>query len=293
MRRNSTILVPDVFPPSWCGGWGVDDLGAYSEVVVGGVALKMAWIPPGRFLMGSPATENGRLESELEHTVELTRGYWLGRYPVVQEEWKAVMGNDPSYHEGERLPVEQVSWEDSMAFCLRLTAIAREAGVMEQGWEFRLPTEAEWEYACRGEKGRGKAFNSGSDCALPEGEDPALVRLGWFDGNSEGRTHSVGQKAPNDWGLYDMHGNVWEWCLDHCDWVDGRGVVTNTYVDGVRDPVSVEGAGRVLRGGGCGNRAGRCRSAYRFVNDPGICYGDFGFRLAAGPAVAGSGAPGT
>ena len=292
MRRNSTIVLPDAFPPSWCGGWGVDDLGAYSEVVVGGVVLTMAWIPPGRFRMGSPGTENGRLENELEHAVELTQGYWLGRYPVTQEEWKAVMGANPSHHQGDHLPVEQVSWEDAMAFCRRLTGMAREAGVMEEGWEFRLPTEAEWEYACRAEKGRGKAFNDGSDCTMPEEKDPALDRLGWFDGNSERKTHSVGEKAPNDWGLYDMHGNVWEWCLDHCDWVDGKGVVTNTYVEGIQDPWCASGAGRVLRGGGYWISAGGCRSASRFVRDPGFRFGSVGFRLAAGLAVAGSGAPG-
>jgi len=242
--------------------------------------------------MGSPETEKGRTGDEVEHEVELTQGFWLGQYAVTQGEWEAVTGNNPSEHKGERLPVENVSWKEAIGFCARLTEMARGAGAMGEGTEFRLPTEAEWEYACRGEKGRGTAFNDGSDCTMPEEKDPALDRLGWFDKNRGNETHPVGGKAPNDWGLYDMHGHVWEWCLDQCGWADGKGVVTNTYVEGIRDPLCVEGAGRVLRGGCYWNTARWCRSAYRIVFDPGDRFRIFGFRLAAGPAVEGSGAPG-
>jgi len=242
--------------------------------------------------MGSPETEKGRTGDEVEHEVELTQGFWLGQYAVTQGEWEAVTGNNPSEHKGERLPVENVSWEEAIGFCERLTEMAREAGAMGEGMAFRLPTEAEWEYACRGEKGRGTAFNDGSDCIKPTGKDPALDRLGWFDWNSGNKTHPVGGKAPNDWGLYDMHGHVWEWCLDQCGWADVKGVVTNTYVEGIRDPLCVEGAKRVLRGGGSWFIAGGCRSAYRYGDDPGFRLRLFGFRLAAGSAVEGSGAPG-
>ena len=292
MSPGQATSVPDPFPPPWSGGWGVDKRGAYSEVVIGGTALEIRWIPAGSFRMGSPSNEVGRSPSELEHEVELTRGFWLGRYAVTQKEWRMVMGNDPSYHRGDDLPVEQVSWENAVSFCRRLTAMAREAGALEAEIEFRLPTEAEWEYACRAMEGRGKAFNDGSDYPLPGGKYPSLDRLGWYTENSGDETHPVGCKEPNDWGLYDMHGNVWEWCLDCCDWVDGKGVVTDTYVERIRDPWCASGAGRILRGGGYWSRARRCRSASRGASGLGNLSRYFGFRLAAGLAVAGSGASG-
>ena len=154
---------------------------------------------------------------------------------------------------------------------------------MGETFEFRLPTEAEWEYACRA--GTTNAFNDGSDCTNPNGKDPALSRLGWFDENSDGRTHPVGEKQPNAWGLHDMHGNVWEWCHD------GQ---RQYGMEVVSDPRGSEEAfaWRVLRGGSYWDYARGCRSAYRNENDPGNRFRSFGFRLAAGLAVAGSGAPG-
>jgi formylglycine-generating enzyme required for sulfatase activity len=147
-------------------------------------------------------------------------------------------------------------------------------------FEFRLPTEAEWEYACRA--GTTSAFNDGSDCTQPEGKDPALGRLGWHGEGSDGKTHAVGEKTPNAWGLYDMHGNVWEWCADY--WADRYTPEAQTNPTGAK-----EGAWRVVRGGSCWNLSRWCRSAYRGRDVPGIRIGYQGFHLAAGQPV-GSGA---
>ncbi|HAB16555.1 MAG TPA: formylglycine-generating enzyme family protein [Verrucomicrobiota bacterium] len=252
------------------------------------IGFELASIPSGGFEMGSPPTELGRTAYEKLHRVTLTHEFWLGRYPVTQGEYAAVMGNNPSHFKGERRPVENVSWEEATEFCRRLTQLGRDAGVLGPEVAFRLPTEAEWEYACRA--GTTGAFNNDSECTMPAGKDPALEQLGWYDKNSGNETHLVGEKEPNRWGLYDMHGNVWEWCLDRAEWSDG--VVTNTYVEGIQDPVCWEGAGRVVRGGGYWADARLCRSADRLANGPILRGVSIGFRLAAGQQLADrSGAP--
>lgn len=221
-------------------------------------------ILPGEFLMGSPRGERGRSKDETPHRVEITHPFWLGRYPVTQAKYAAVMGENPSEFKGERRPVENVDWEQARAFCARLTELARAAGCLPEGFVFRLPTEVEWEYACRA--GTGSAFNDGSECMVPGGMDPALLRLGWHGEGEKGQTHPVGEKLANAWGLHDLHGNVWEWCLDRAEWRDG--VVTDTYVDGVSDPLCAEGARRVIRGGSYWFDAWLCRSACRPATPP-------------------------
>jgi len=228
------------------------------------VAIHLQWIPPGRFLMGSPENEVGRFADEPpRHWVTLTRGFWLANAPCTQAEWQAVMGTAPSYFRGKDLPVEQVSWNDCQAFCERLR-------VRFPNLEARLPTEAEWEYACRA--GTDSAFNNESACTRFEGEDPTLLKLGWFRENSESRTHPVRGLAPNRWGLYDMHGNVWEWCAD---W-GGK----YTAEDQVDPTGSTSGHERVYRGGSWINQAGYCRSACRHWAQPGWRTLYLGFRLA-------------
>jgi formylglycine-generating enzyme required for sulfatase activity len=239
--------------------------------------LELVPIPAGEFLMGSPPDEKGRFDSETQHQVRLTVPFWIGRYPVTQAEYQAVMGTNPSEFKGERRPVENVDWHEAMAFCQQLTERARQAGWLPDDFAFRLPTEAEWEYACRA--GTTTAFNDGSDCTKPEGKDPALDRLGWFDKNSGRETHPVGEKQPNAWGLYDMHGNVWEWC-----WDGKRKYTTEPQLDPVGP---LEGARRVVRGGSYWYNARRCRSAYRSAIEPGYRYGNQGFRLAAGQEFEG------
>ncbi len=243
--------------------------------------LELVAIAPGEFLMGSPPDENGREDNETQHQVRLTQPFWLGRYPVTQAEYEAVMGHNPSDFKGPRRPVEQVDWHEATAFCARLTERARAAGCLPEGFAFRLPTEAEWEYACRA--GTTSAFNDNSECTKGTGKDPALQRLGWFGKNSGNQTHPVGEKTPNAWGLHDMHGNVWEWCLDR---------QREYTADSQTDPLGPESpaARRVVRGGSWYFQARHCRAAFRGRFEPGFRGHYLGLRLAAGQEP-GRGAP--
>lgn len=204
------------------------------------------YISAGEFMMGSNKNKN----EQPIHKVIISRGFEMGKYPVTQGEWEAVMGSNPSRFKGINLPVETVSWSDTQKFINKLNDLNGE-------YTYRLPTEAEWEYACR-------AGTTG-DYA---GE---LDKMGWYDKNSESKTHVVGQKSPNAWGLYDMHGNVWEWCSD---WY-------GNYASGsVTDPSGVSsGSNRVYRGGSWFLTAVGCRSAYRSYNTPDSRYDGVGFRL--------------
>jgi formylglycine-generating enzyme required for sulfatase activity len=236
------------------------------------VVLRLRWIPPGRFKMGSPDNEAGRWEDEgPQHIVELTEGYWLCETACTQAEWETVMGRNPSNFQGDATrPVEQVSWDDCQEYCKRLNA-------RFPGLRASLPTEAQWEYACRA--GTESAYNEGSACTKPEGWDPALDILGWFDKNSENTTHPVKQKLPNTWGLYDMHGNVWEWCSD---WHGSYSA------EGQRDAMGAkDGSSRVDRGGGWDGSARICRSASRFRWHSSVRYDFLGFRIAAAQASQG------
>lgn len=241
----------------------------------GGGSLTLVWIEPGSFIAGSPETEKGRYSNELQHEVSITKGFWISKYEVTQEQYEQVIGNNPSHFKGSNLPVESVSWQDAQEFCNRLSS---SSNVLPEGFEFRLPTEAEWEYACRA--GTTSAFNDGSDCTRPDGKDLALDKLGWFSANSSDKTHPVGQKRANHWGLHDMHGNVWEWCQDWYGDYSRQAQI---------DPAGPDsGRYRVLRGGSFWNFARGCRSAYpsRFV--PSNRGNDIGFRLAVGQSKVSS-----
>ena len=231
---------------------------------------RFVWLPAGQFTMGSPATEVDRGSDEGPQTrVTLTRGFYLGRYEVTQGEYLSVIGSNPSYFTGDtNRPVEQVNWTEANNYCAQLTVRERTAGRLPAGWAYRLPTEAEWEYASR----------CGSTNRFSYGDDPGYAQLGnnaWYNSNSAGASHTVGGKLPNRWGLYDMSGNVWEWCSD---WF-------GTYPGGnVTDPSgAVSGSYRVIRGGGWGHTADRCRSAERYVSGPSNRYYIFGFRLVLAP----------
>jgi formylglycine-generating enzyme required for sulfatase activity len=236
-------------------------------------------IPAGTFMMGSPETELGRHDDEIQHQVTLTQDYYMQTTEVTQGQWRAVMGQNPSYFQncGDNCPVESVSWNDIQEFLRRLNA------QIEDEYEYRLPTEAQWEYAARA--GSDSAFCEG-DITEPSGNDPILNTLGWYDENSDagysgcserdGRCigpQPVGGKSANDWGLFDMHGNVGEWCSDwYSDYPS----------DSVTDPLGpTSGDGRVLRSGCWYSVAVDCRSAIRFWEDPGYRNSDGGFRLAA------------
>ena len=230
----------------------------------------LAWIKPGRFTMGSPSAEQDRYSDEgPQMQVTISQGFWMSKYEVTQGEYVAVMGTNPSYFTGDLdRPVEQVNWNDAVAYCNQLTQRERSAGRLPSGYGYRLPTEAEWEYACR----------AGTTTRFGYGDDPGYTQLGsyvWYNSNNGSTTHAVGVKKPNAWGLCDMHGNVWEWCLDWYGTYPG-GSVTDP-----RGPTT--GSSCVLRGGSWLDFGRRCRSAHRYYNSPDYGYRNVGFRAVLAP----------
>ncbi len=264
----------------------------------GGATMELVWCPPGSFTMGSPASEQGRFDNEVQHPVTLTKGFWLGKYEVTQRQWESVMGTNPAWFQSPDRPVEQVSWEDCQAFIRAVRRVHPDLAV-------RLPTEAEWEYACR----------AGTETALPNGRDliiygsrngPALDDIAWYGGNSSvgfelsngfdtanweekqhpggfAGTHPVGLKAANAWGLHDMIGNVLEWCSDWYN-ADYRVAVDP---ENTSSPQTFDGGVtlRVCRGGSWIGGARLCRSAVRGGHRPSGRDILLGFRLccSAGP----------
>ncbi len=221
-----------------------------------GVTMKLVRIRPGKFIMGSPDSEEGRKDNEgPQHEVTISRAFYMGVTEVTQAQYEAVMGTNPSNFKGPTNPVEQVSWKDATEFCRKLSEKTHKT--------VRLPTEAEWEYACRA--GSKTRFCSGD-------ADEGVGDYAWHNANSAGTTHAVGQKKPNAWGLYDMHGNLWEWCQDcHRKYEAGA----------VRDPTGpASGPDRVHRGGSWYDYLQFCRSKYRFWDSPDRRDRVIGFRVA-------------
>jgi sulfatase modifying factor 1 len=220
-----------------------------------GNMLGMAFVEvkAGSFMMGS---NDGRDNEKPVRRVTITRDFWMGKFEVTQRQYQQLMGSNPSNWKGDDLPVEKVSWNDAMEFCRKLTALERQAGRLPEGFEYTLPTEAQWEYACRAGTTGDYAGN--------------LDSMAWYDKNSGNKTHPVGTKQANAWGLYDMHGNVWEWCSD---WYGG-------YPSGsVTDPRGApSGSSRVFRGGSWYDFASHCRSAFRLRFFPTYTSDDLGFR---------------
>lgn len=248
----------------------------------------LAWIPAGTFTMGSPTNELLRNLTETQHVVTLTRSFYLARYPVTQGSYLAVMSTNPSYYTPANgfaadlnRPVEQVSWSDATNYCARLTQQERTAGRIQADWQYRLPTEAEWEYSCRA--GTTTPFYTGTNLLF--GQANFNVQYEYIGGlghtNSSGgaalnRTTTVGSYAPNGRGLYDMAGNVWEWCAD---W--SASYTTNS----VTDPSGPDtGTARVFRGGAFNTPGADCRSARRNSTSPGTAVNTLGFRtVLSGP----------
>ncbi len=239
------------------------------EIIHEKTGIELVYIPAGTFTMGSPTDEAGRSDDEVQHRVTISKGFYMGKYEVTQAQWEKIMETNPSGFKGGSLPVEQVSWDDCQGFCTKA------------GGRLRLPTESEWEYACR----------AGTTGAY--GGTGKLDEMGWYYENSgterlsdaswdfekltsnHCQTHPVGQKQPNAWGLYDMNGNVCEWCADWCV----------PYSDNDTDPNGAEsGSLRVYRGGSWGHATQHCRSAYRNRGEPGFRFYSLGFRVVL-PAV--------
>jgi formylglycine-generating enzyme required for sulfatase activity len=254
--------------------------------LVNTIGMELVLIPAGRFLMGSPPNEKDRRSDEQQHEVEITRPFYLGVYQVTQEEYERIMGRNPSYFSAtgggkdqvkgldtRRFPVENVSWDDAVAFCRKLSELPAEKAA---GRAYRLPTEAEWEYACRGGAPFQHPFHFGPslspeqanfDGNFPYGDAPKGPYLQ--------RTTTVGSYPANAFGLHDMHGNVWEWCAD---WYDADYYQNSPGQDPLGPPLA---SGRVLRGGGWYDHGRICRSAYRLRYGPDNRNYFYGFRLAA------------
>ena len=225
------------------------------------IGMELKLLPAGTFMMGS----NFGWETEQPvHKVTLSQNFYIGVHEVTQEQWIKVMGKNPSYFKGPRNAVEQVSWSDAVEFCLKLSALPEERAA---GRFYQLPTEAQWEYACRA--GTPTKYSFGDDATK-------LGDYAWHGGNSGSKTHPVGQKKPNAWGLYDMHGNVNELCSDwHAKYPSGNSA----------DPTGpISGSGRVRRGGSWASPAADCRSAYRFLDSPSRRYNRIGFRVCLSPS---------
>ncbi|VEN73410.1 putative Formylglycine-generating enzyme, required for sulfatase activity, contains SUMF1/FGE domain [Candidatus Desulfarcum epimagneticum] len=280
--KNGLFLIPQgeeldqrFYWPRWSDRLGNDDYGMYADFVIAGVQQRFRWIKPGRFMMGSPEDEPGRFDDELLHEVVITEGFWLADTACSQKLWEAVMGNNPSEFKGEKRPVDSVSWYDCMEFIQKINSKI-------PCLNLRLPTETEWEYACRA--GTQTPFSFGDTITTYQAHYdenyPYTWRKKW---KSQKKTMNV-KSFPstvnlksfhcNAWGLYEMHGNVWEWCFD------GK----RKYEPGVAlSPTGqVGGKDRVLRGGGWINESRYLRSASRGVNEPDVHWDNQGFRLAQG-----------
>ena len=231
--------------PAWASDAGQDKFGRWADFALSGVTQRMRWIEPGTFHMGSPEGEDGRFDDEgPRHEVRLTKGFWLCDTPVTQALWTAAMGNNPSHFKDPERPVESVSWDDVQQFLTKTNARIPGVGL-------GLPREAQWEYACRAGAAGANYARGGQN----------LADIAWFSENSGGETHPVATKPCNDWGLYDMLGNVWEWCAD-----GSRSYTAKP----VTDPAGpLNSASRALRGGSWDYGARRARAAGRVGDDRG------------------------
>jgi formylglycine-generating enzyme required for sulfatase activity len=247
--------------------------------------VKLCWCPPGKFTMGSPPNEPGRRPGEDQVEVTLTRGFWTGKYEATQGQWKRVMGKLPGeltaeLPEGDDYPVGNVNFAEAEAFCARLTELGRQSGELPEGWELRLPTEAQWGYACRAGTTTATAFGD------KLGSKQANVKNKPYNGGEEGPTlgkaAKVGSYPPNAWGIHDMHGNIVEWCRDwfHSKLPGG----TDPDLHDARATAAKNRTGdcsRSRRGSAWTDDAWASRSAFRQRFEPERRYDHIGFRVVA------------
>lgn len=237
-------------------GWLVDPGSPREEKPLsvnlgGGVSIDLVWIPAGHYVMGRGGDH---IDEKPAHRVIISNGFWMGKTEVTQAQWSRLITGNASFFKGDKLPVEQIGWVYAEVFCSNLTTRLR-----GQRLHARLPTEAEWEYACRA--GTKDLYNR------------PLDEAGWYKANSDEHTHEVALKKPNDWGLYDMHGNVWEWCAD---WYNVHYYDTSPAVD----PQGPDkGYDRAMRGGSWHSEASDCQSADRLSGNPDDCRNTTGFRV--------------
>ena len=250
----STVSVSPVQVPAVPSNTISDDV--ITIPVKDGICIEMVKVEGGTFMMGATSEmKNPNSNEKPVHQVTLTNDYYMGKYEVTQALWQAVMGSNPSEYKGDNLPVETVSWNDCQKFISKLNSLT--------GRMFRLPTEAEWEYAARGGKeSRGYQYSGSSN----------ISDVAWYDENSGSKTHPVGTKQANELGIYDMTGNVWEWCSD---WYSSYSSSSQTNPTG-----SDSGSARVSRGGGWFNDASYCRLSVRFYYTPDSRLDILGLRLA-------------
>ncbi|MDE5612518.1 MAG: formylglycine-generating enzyme family protein [Odoribacter sp.] len=258
MMKRLFYLVLGLVVLAGCHKDGAEKEEVFTENV-SGVLFDMVYVKAGSFMMGASENDEEVFDWEMpEHQVTLTKDYYIGKHEVTQGLWKAVMGNNPSNFKGDDYPVEKVSWDNIQEFITKLNELT--------GKKYALPTEAQWEYAARGgKKNKGYKYSGSND----------INEVAWYSDNSEGTTHPVGLKKANELGLYDMTGNVWEWCQDWYDDYSSEAQI---------DPVGPEeGSNCVYRGGSWYNDARRCRMSFRGYNEPDERYFYLGFRLVLLP----------
>jgi formylglycine-generating enzyme len=234
-----------------------------------GASMVFRYCEDGQFSMGSLGLEEGRHESEKLANVDVSRGFWMAETECTQKQWSALMNQNPSHFRGKDLPVESITWEQANAFISRLNALPHLSAEWRRNWTFTLPSEAQWEYACRA--GLPSSFNNGTFYSRRLGTVSPADPVAWFAENTGAISHESGTKSPNQWGLYDMHGNVWEWCQD---WYYPR------LIGGINPEGPANGSERVLRGGGFSSPESEIRAARRTRLPPNASYASVGFRVA-------------
>jgi len=258
MIRNP--LSPPEFPATWASDWGEDQYGLWMSFTIKGVCQTFRWLEPGEFMMGDE-------DKKSQHNVAISKGFWLADSTITQELWQLVMAENPAHFTGEKRPVENVSWEDVQQFIKKLNKLVPELSI-------RLPTEAEWEYGCRA--GTKTPFSFGNNITSEQANyNGKYPYKNGPKGEYREQTVEVKTLPCNSWGLYEMHGNVWEWCQDW--WQEDLGK------DPVTDPQGAKkGEYRVLRGGSWIYDGRDVRSAIRYRFHPGFRINYIGFRLARG-----------